>query len=62
MYVSIYWRDSCVSVGFIALFGIALANGMVLVTYLNQLLHDGVTVDDVKAKTGCALKVSPALG
>ncbi|MFQ5560837.1 MAG: efflux RND transporter permease subunit, partial [Nitrospinota bacterium] len=27
------------SVGFIALFGIALANGMVLVTYLNQLLQ-----------------------
>src|SRR5712691_1155604 len=30
------------SVGFIALFGIALANGMVLVTYLNQLLREGV--------------------
>src|SRR3990172_3769076 len=29
------------SVGFIALFGIALANGMVLVTYINQLLRDG---------------------
>jgi len=34
------------SVGFIALFGIALENGMVLVTHLNQLLRDGVAVDE----------------
>jgi len=32
------------SVGFIALFGIALENGMVLVTYLNQLVKRGVPV------------------
>jgi len=32
------------SVGFIALFGIALENGMVLVTYLNQLVREGVPV------------------
>ncbi len=32
------------SVGFIALFGIALENGMVLVTYLNQLVNRGVPV------------------
>ena len=31
------------SVGFIALFGIALENGMVLVTYLNQVLMTAVT-------------------
>ena len=34
------------SVGFIALFGIALEGGMVLVTYLNQLLLDGVDLDE----------------
>jgi cobalt-zinc-cadmium resistance protein CzcA len=33
------------SVGFISLFGIALANGMVLVTYINQLLRNGVPMD-----------------
>jgi len=32
------------SVGFIALFGIALENGMVLVSYLNQLVKRGVPV------------------
>jgi len=32
------------SVGFIALFGIALENGMVLVSYLNQLIKRGVPV------------------
>jgi len=33
------------SVGFIALLGIALENGMVLVTYLNQLIRDGIPID-----------------
>lgn len=33
------------SVGFIALFGIALENGMVLVTYLNELVRKGVGLD-----------------
>ncbi|MFH1241564.1 MAG: CusA/CzcA family heavy metal efflux RND transporter [Pseudomonadota bacterium] len=33
------------SVGFISLFGIALANGMVLVTYINQLLRNGISMD-----------------
>jgi len=34
------------SVGFIALFGIALGNGMVLVSYLNQLVNEGLGVDE----------------
>jgi len=38
------------SVGFIALFGIALENGMVLVTYLNQLLLDGLSMNDASIK------------
>ena len=33
------------SVGFIALFGISLQNGMVLVTYLNQLVSEGLSLD-----------------
>ncbi|MCB2212183.1 CusA/CzcA family heavy metal efflux RND transporter [bacterium] len=33
------------SVGFIALFGIALENGMVLVTYLNQKVREGMDLD-----------------
>jgi len=41
------------SVGFIALFGIALENGMVLVTYLNQLLRDGVPIDKASVQGAC---------
>jgi cobalt-zinc-cadmium resistance protein CzcA len=41
------------SVGFIALFGIALENGMVLITYLNQLLREGVDVDDASVDGAC---------
>ncbi len=48
------------SVGFIALFGIALANGMVLVTYLNQLLLGGLPVDDASVRGAC-LRARPVL-
>ena len=41
------------SVGFIALFGIALENGMVLVTYLNQLIREGVVVDEAVVSGAC---------
>ncbi len=48
------------SVGFIALFGIALENGMVLMTYLNQLIKDGVAIDEASIKGAC-LRVRPVL-
>ena len=48
------------SVGFIALFGIALANGMVLVTYLNQLLRDGVAMDEASIRGAC-MRLRPVL-
>ena len=48
------------SVGFIALFGIALENGMVLVTYLNQLLEEGKPIDEVSIQ-GASLRVRPVL-
>jgi cobalt-zinc-cadmium resistance protein CzcA len=41
------------SVGFIALFGIALENGMVLVTYLTQLLRDGLPVAEASIQGAC---------
>jgi cobalt-zinc-cadmium resistance protein CzcA len=41
------------SVGFIALFGIALLNGMVLVTYLNQLIRDGMGLDEASVHGAC---------
>jgi len=48
------------SVGFIALFGVALENGMVLVTYLNQLVRDGVSIDEASVK-GAVLRMRPVL-
>lgn len=48
------------SVGFIALFGIALENGMVLVTYLNWLVEEGETIDDASVKGAC-MRVRPVL-
>ncbi len=48
------------SVGFIALFGIALLNGIVLVTYLNQLRMEGLGVDDASIQGAC-LRVRPVL-
>ncbi|WP_456409034.1 efflux RND transporter permease subunit [Caldithrix abyssi] len=48
------------SVGFIALFGIALENGMVLVSYLNKLLKDGMPIDEASVK-GALLRLRPVL-
>lgn len=48
------------SVGFIALFGIALENGLILVTYLNQLTREGLSMSAacIKAAT---LRLRPVL-
>lgn len=48
------------SVGFIALFGIALENGMVLVTYFNQLTDEGLSVAEASIKGAC-LRLRPVL-
>lgn len=48
------------SVGFIALFGIALENGMVLVTYLNRLVEQGMSVNKASIEGAC-MRVRPVL-
>lgn len=48
------------SVGFIALFGIALENGMVLVTYMNQLVAEGWEVAEASVRGAC-LRMRPVL-
>jgi len=48
------------SIGFIALFGIALGNGMVLVTYLNELYREGMEVNEASIEAAC-LRVRPVL-
>ncbi len=48
------------SVGFIALFGIALLNGIVLVTYFNQLVAEGMSVTEASFK-GASQRLRPVL-
>ncbi len=48
------------SVGFIALFGVAVLNGVVMVSYFNQLLQHGYSVDKAVFH-GAMLRVRPVL-
>lgn len=48
------------SVGFIALFGIALLNGVILVSYINQLLLEGLSLREACIKGAC-LRLRPVL-
>lgn len=48
------------SVGFIALFGIAMQNGLVLVSYINQLREEGQNTRDAVLHA-CSLRMRPVL-
>lgn len=48
------------SVGFIALFGVAVLNGIVLVSYFNQLRQEGASLDEAIQK-GAELRLRPVL-
>ncbi len=48
------------SVGFIALFGVAVLNGVVLITYINQLRADGASVADA-VRDGALVRLRPVL-
>ena len=48
------------SVGFIALFGIAVLNGVVLVSYINQIREEGLSVKEAVLK-GCEHRLRPVL-
>ncbi len=48
------------SVGFISLFGIALMNGIVLVTYFNELIEKGLDIDTASIHGAC-LRLRPVL-
>lgn len=48
------------SVGFIALFGVAVLNGVVLVSYINALRRDGLSVSDAVYQ-GTVLRLRPVL-
>jgi cobalt-zinc-cadmium resistance protein CzcA len=48
------------SVGFIALFGVAVLNGVVKIAYMNQLREQGMSLDDA-VLTGMVLRLRPVL-
>jgi heavy metal efflux system protein len=48
------------SVGFIALFGVAVLNGVVLVSYINQLREEGLPLEE-SIITGCERRLRPVL-
>lgn len=48
------------SVGFIALFGVAVLNGVVMVSYFNQLLLQGLPMDEAVTR-GAMLRLRPVL-
>lgn len=48
------------SVGFIALFGIAVLNGVVMVSYFNTLLKNGSTIDEA-VRDGATRRLRPVL-
>ncbi|MBU1984287.1 efflux RND transporter permease subunit, partial [bacterium] len=48
------------AVGFIAIFGVAVQNGVVMVSYFNQLLHQGLTLGEALTQ-GALLRLRPVL-
>ena len=48
------------SVGFIALFGVAVLNGVVLIAYINQLRAEGRSLDDA-VREGATIRLRPVL-
>ena len=48
------------SIGFIALFGIAVLNGVVMVSHINELRHRGVDLDDAVVE-GASVRLRPVL-
>ena len=48
------------SIGFIELFGLAVGNGIVLVSYINQLRQEGTPRDEAIV-TGCTLRLRPVV-
>ena len=48
------------SIGFIELFGLAVGNGIMLVSYINQLRHEGTQTAEAIV-TGCTLRLRPVV-
>jgi len=60
LYITGEYLSVPASVGFIALFGIAVQNGLVLVSYINQLRKDGLSPTEAVMQAGL-LRLRPVL-
>ena len=60
LFISGLYLSVPASVGFIALFGVAVLNGVVLVSYINQLRKEGMPVNEAIVK-GCEQRLRPVL-
>lgn len=60
LFISGNYLNVPASVGFIALFGVAVLNGVVLVSYINKLRQEGMVLEDAVI-TGCELRLRPVL-
>lgn len=60
LYTSGEYLSVPASVGFIALFGIAVLNGVVMVSYFNTLLKSGYSIDDA-VREGATRRLRPVL-
>jgi cobalt-zinc-cadmium resistance protein CzcA len=60
LFISGQYLSVPASVGFIALFGVAALNGIVLVSYINKLREEGLGLDEAII-TGCEKRIRPIL-
>ncbi|MBK6424153.1 MAG: efflux RND transporter permease subunit [Gemmatimonadetes bacterium] len=60
LFISGQYLSVPASVGFIALFGVAVLNGVVLVSYINQMREEGLAVRDA-IERGTLLRLRPVL-
>lgn len=60
LFISGMYLSVPASVGFIALFGVAVLNGVVLVSYINQLRREGMALNEA-ITNGCERRLRPVL-
>lgn len=60
LWVSGQYLSVPASVGFVALFGVAVLNGVVLISYINKLREEGLALEEA-ITTGCEKRLRPIL-
>ncbi|MCU7493600.1 MAG: efflux RND transporter permease subunit [Ignavibacteria bacterium] len=60
LYISGLYLSVPASIGFVVLFGVAVLNGVVLVSYISQLRHEGMELKEAIEK-GCNDRLRPVL-